>query len=129
MNITFSLPRVFRVALGLLFILLGYNNIMPFLPQETMDLPARYFLGFVGTYEHSQSVLMMLQILCGTLLFINIAVPLCVIAVFPIIVNMLAFHIETSQHLYTVGGIASIYFIYLALTIKKFSFLLEGNKE
>ena len=52
MNITFSLPRVFRVALGVIFVLLGYNNIVPFLPQETLDLPARYFLGFVGTYEY-----------------------------------------------------------------------------
>ena len=129
MNITFSLPRVFRVALGVIFLLLGYNNIVPFLPQETLDLPARYFLGFVGTYEYSQSVLMIVQILCGALLFVNVAVSMCMIATFPIIVNMLAFHIETSQHLYTVGAIASIYFIYLALTIKKFSFLLEGNKE
>ena len=72
---------------------------------------------------------MIVQILCGALLFVNVAVSMCMIAIFPIIVNMLAFHIETSQHLYTVGAIASIYFIYLALTIKKFSFLLEGNKE
>jgi len=129
MNVTFSLPRVFRVALGLIFIILGYNNIVQFLPQETLDLPARYFLGFIGTYEISQPVLMMTSILCGALLLINVAPLLCMVVMFPIIVNLLAFHIETSQHLPTVGMIVFIYTIYAALNIKKFSFLLEGARE
>ena len=56
MNVTFSIPRVFRVALAIIFVILGYNNIVQFLPQETLDLPARYFLGFIGTYAISLSV-------------------------------------------------------------------------
>jgi len=129
MNVTFSIPRVFRVALAIILVILGYNNIVQFLPQETLDLPARYFLGFIGTYEISQSILMILSILCGALLFINVAPLLCIIAAFPVMVNLLAFHLETSQHLPTVGMIVSIYTIYAAINIKKFSFLLEGIKE
>ena len=51
MSITFSFSRVFRVSLGLLFVVMGYNYYVEFLPQKTLDIPARYILGFLGVYD------------------------------------------------------------------------------
>jgi len=129
MTISFSVSKMSRVALGILLISIGYNFFGSFLPQETMNLPARYFVGFVGIYNFSDFIYSIFQLSAGCLLIINMFVPFTLMLLLPWIINITSYHLESGQHLIPIATIAITYLFLLFANRKSFLYLLQGNNE
>tara|TARA_R110002110_G_scaffold26039_5_gene96211 strand:+ start:10920 stop:11309 length:390 start_codon:yes stop_codon:yes gene_type:complete len=129
MTISFSPSRASRVALGILLMTVGCNFFGNFLPQETMTLPSRYYLGFIGIYDLSDFIYSSFQILAGCLLITNMLVPFILLLQLPWVINLTSYHLEASQHLIPVITIAVTYLFLLFSNRKTFLYLLQGNNE
>ena len=89
------LPVIARVLLGLMFVVVGLNGFLNFLPQPSTPMPqgALAFLGSLVRTGYLVPLLMGTQALVGALLVLNRFVPLALAVIAPIVVNILAFHL------------------------------------
>ena len=88
------LPAAARVLLGLIFVVVGLNGFLNFLPQPA-TLPqgaVAFMLGMVHT-GYMIPLVMGTQVIAGALLLANRFVPLALAALAPVLVNIIAFHI------------------------------------
>ena len=129
MTISFSLPRALRIVFGVLLISIGYNFFGNIFPQETMTLQSKYILGFIGVYELTDVVYASLQIVLGICLLANLWVPLILILVYPWVLNLTTYHLESNTNLFPVLTILVSYVLLLLVNRKTFSSLLRGNIE
>ena len=82
-----------RVLLGVLFVVLGLNIFLNFIPLPPPPAgPARDFMTALAV-SHYFYVVGALQVIGGTLLFAGRLVPLGLTLLGPVIVNILCFHI------------------------------------
>jgi putative oxidoreductase len=81
-----------RILLGLLFLVVGVNGLVPFLPAGPM--PSGLAGQFLVALERSHYALIVsaLQIAGGILLLVNRYVPFALTILGPVIVNILLFH-------------------------------------
>jgi putative oxidoreductase len=81
-----------RILLGLLFLVLGLNGFLHFIPTLWPPGPASQFMGamFVSRFY---TVVYLTQIVGGLLLLANRYVPVGLLLLGPVLVNILAFHI------------------------------------
>src|SRR5262245_36841358 len=81
-----------RILLGLIFVVVGLNGFLNFLPMGPM--PAGLAGQFVGALAQSHYfwVVAALQILGGALLLVNRFIPLALVLLGPVIVNILLYH-------------------------------------
>ena len=84
-----------RLLLGLLFVVMGLNGFLLFMPPPPAgSIPpnAAAFSGamFASHYMYMTSAV---QLLCGLLLFVNRFVPLAIVVLAGVLVNILTFHI------------------------------------
>lgn len=82
-----------RAVLGLIFIMFGLNDFVPFIPRPP-SIPQ--FAGmFVGAMVQSHFAYFVfgVQLIAGVLLVINRFVPLALVTLAGVIANILAFHI------------------------------------
>ena len=86
---------VSRVLLGLIFVVLGMNGFLHFVPTHQFRGIAGQFIGAIFA-SHFYTVVFMTQIISGLLLLANRFVPLGLILLGPVIVNILGFHIFMS---------------------------------
>jgi len=129
MTISFSVPRTLRIVFGVLLISIGYNFFGNILPQETLTLQSRYFLGFIGVYELADIVYASLQIILGVCLLVNVWVPLILVLVYPWVLNLTTYHLESNTNLLPALAILVSYILLLLVNRKTFSSLLRGNIE
>jgi putative oxidoreductase len=82
-----------RILLGLLFLVIGLNGLVPFLP--TGPTPSGLAGQFLAALEQSHYALVVsaLQLVGGILLLINRYVPLGLTVLGPVIVNIVLFHL------------------------------------
>ena len=81
-----------RILLGLLFVVLGSNAFLHFIPMPPMAGPSGDFIGAMAAtgYMH---VIAAVQVIGGALLLIGKYVPLGLTLLGPVIVNIVLFHI------------------------------------
>jgi putative oxidoreductase len=80
-----------RILLGLLFLVIGLNGFLHFIPMPPpTGLAGQYFT--VLFVSHYMVLVFLLQVIGGALLLANRFVPLALILLGPILVNILLFH-------------------------------------
>ena len=89
------LPGGVRILLGALFLVVGLNGFLNFLPQPTtpMSTGATAFLGALINTGYMLQLITATQLIVGALLVANRFVPLAITLLAPFIVNSIAFHI------------------------------------
>lgn len=115
------LPLASRVLLGLIFLVMGLNGFLNFLPQPKVAMPPAV-VAFMGGLMGSGY---MIQLISGTgvavavLLLANRFVPLALAVIASVIVNIVAFHLFLMPTVVAVPGVlAAILEVYLAWTYR-----------
>ena len=85
-----------RVLLGLIFLVLGLNGFLFFIPAPPIPGPAGAWFGAMFA-THYLWLVAAVQVIAGALLLINQYVPLALVALAAVLVNILAYHI-TMMH-------------------------------
>src|SRR5271169_7102241 len=82
-----------RYLAGLIFIVMGLNGFLHFIPFPPPPGVAGQFMGALYV-SHYLWVIFAFQVIAGVLLLVNRYVPLAVAVLAPIIVNILTFHVS-----------------------------------
>src|ERR1700683_750076 len=82
---------VARYLTGVIFLVMGLNGFLNFIPLPPPSGVAGQFMGALYV-SHYLWVIFAFQVLAGVLLLVNRYVPLAVAVLAPIIVNILSFH-------------------------------------
>jgi uncharacterized membrane protein YphA (DoxX/SURF4 family) len=84
-----------RIALGLMFLVVGLNGFLDFLPHpnEPMSAGAMQFVGGLAASGYFFPLLKGTETLAGALLLANRFVPLALAVLAPILINIVAFHL------------------------------------
>ena len=81
-----------RYLAGLIFLVMGLNGFLHFIPFPPPSGIAGQFMGALYV-SHYLWVIFAFQVIAGALLLVNRYVPLAVALLAPVIVNILSFHI------------------------------------
>lgn len=88
-----ALYVVARTLLGLMFVLFGLNDFVPFIPNPpSIPQSAGTFFGLM-VQTHFAYFVFGVQLLAGAMLLVNRFVPLALLMLAAVIANILAFHI------------------------------------
>jgi hypothetical protein len=82
---------VARYLAGVIFLVMGLNGFLNFIPLPPPGGVAGQFLGALYV-SHYLWVIFAFQVIAGVLLLVNRYVPLAVAVLAPVLVNILAFH-------------------------------------
>ena len=80
-----------RYLTGVIFLVMGLNGFLNFIPMPPPDGIAGQFIGALYV-SHYLWVIFGFQVIAGVLLLVNRYVPLAVAVLAPVIVNILSFH-------------------------------------
>jgi uncharacterized membrane protein YphA (DoxX/SURF4 family) len=119
-SITRYLPTTARVLMGLIFLVMGLNGFLNFLPQPaTMPEGAVAFGVALMKTGYMLPLLMGTQVVVGVLLLANRFVPLALAVVAPIVVNIFAFHAFLAPSGLVIAVVVVALEVYLAWTYRK----------
>ncbi|MHB8461971.1 MAG: hypothetical protein ACYDA1_04940 [Vulcanimicrobiaceae bacterium] len=106
-----------RLLLGVLFVVMGLNGFLQFIPQPPITgLPAQ-FSGAIFT-SHYLYVVAGTQLICGVLLLVKQYVPLALAALAAVIVNILTFHITMMPSTIAPGLVVAVLWLLVALSLR-----------
>jgi len=90
-----TLSLVFRVFLGLIFLVFGLNGLLPkeFLPTPSMSDGAISFLVSLEKTGYFFPILRVTEVICGLMLLTGYFVPLALAILAPITLQILLFHV------------------------------------
>ncbi len=91
MNSTFT--KINRFILALLLILIGANKFLQFIPAPNMPDDAAQFMGSLKATGYILPVLGVVEICIGLMLLFNKWVAFAVLALVPVSVNILLYHV------------------------------------
>lgn len=80
-----------RYLTGVIFLVMGLNGFLNFIPLPPPGGVAKQFMGALYV-SHYLWVIFAFQVIAGVLLLVNRYVPLAVAVLAPVIVNILTFH-------------------------------------
>lgn len=88
------LPAAARAVMGLVFLIMGLNGFLNFLPQPKGAMPpdVMAFLGALAGSGYMIPLVSGTQIIVAVMLLSNRFVPLALALIAPVIVNIIAFH-------------------------------------
>ena len=92
-SITRKIPLIARIGLGLVFVTLGLNKLVPFLPQPPISGAPAAFFGALFATGYMLPLIAVTEMLAGLMLLTGRLVPLGLTLLAPVIVNILAFHL------------------------------------
>ena len=81
-----------RLIFGLMLVVFSINFFFPFIPQPPPPEQAMKYLGGLMAAPYFFPVLKVTELVVGILLLTNIAVPLALVVIAPIIVQIFLFH-------------------------------------
>ncbi|MEP6574622.1 MAG: DoxX family protein [Gemmatimonadota bacterium] len=89
------LPVAARYLMGLIFLVMGLNGFLDFLPHPStpMSPGAMTFLGGLIQSGYMEPLISGTQILVALLLLTNVLVPLALVVLAPVVVNIVSFHV------------------------------------
>tara|TARA_R110000824_G_scaffold67377_5_gene174478 strand:+ start:6777 stop:7184 length:408 start_codon:yes stop_codon:yes gene_type:complete len=82
-----------RISLGLVFLVFGLNGFFNFFSTPTPPVEAHAFLGGLAAAPYFFPLLMGAEALCGLLLVLGRYVNLALVALAPIVVNVVLYHV------------------------------------
>ena len=113
---TSRIPTIARILLGLIFLVMGLNSFLMFIPQPKTPLPegaVALFMAFVNTHYLLQ-LIGGTQVAVGVLLLTNRFVPLALALIAPVVVNIVLFHVFLASSGLTFGLVVLALEVYLA---------------
>lgn len=115
------LPVAARILMGLLFLVMGLNGFLNFIPQPSTPMPD-VALAFLGVFMKTRYMLPLIagtETIVGALLLSNRFVPLALALLAPVVVNIFAFHLFLVPSGLGVAVVVVVLEIYLAWTYRK----------
>jgi len=110
-----------RILMGLAFLIFGLNGFLHFIPQPKDAMPAGA-LDFFGALVKTGYMIPLIfgtQTLAGALLLLNLFVPLALALIAPVIVNIVAFHLQLAPSGIPVAAVVLVLELYLAWAYRK----------
>ena len=118
-----------RILLGLMFFVLGLNNILHFIPMPPPSGDALTWIGILGAH-HWMTFVGVIMTVAGLLLLVNRFVPLALTLLAPIVVNILLYHALLWPHGAAPAIVALILeLVLIAAYFRSFLPLLAMNPE
>jgi hypothetical protein len=111
------LPAAARLVMGLLFLIMGLNGFLNFLPQPKGAMPpaAMAFIVALAGSGYMIQLVSATQVVVAVMLLSNRFVPLALALIAPVIVNIIAYHVFLLPTGASVLGIlAAVLEVYLA---------------
>jgi len=84
--------RIISILLGVLLITFGLNKFLNFMPVMELSAPGLEFMGAFVKIGYGMSVVAVVEIIAGVLIAFNMYRALALVALFPIMLNALLFH-------------------------------------
>ncbi len=123
------LVLVCRVLLGLMFFVLGLNNILGFLKMPPPSGDALTWIGILHDH-HWMTFVGVIMTIAGLLLLVNRFVPLALTLLAPVIVNILLYHALLWPHGAAPAILALVLeLVLVAMYFRSFVPLLAMNPE
>ncbi len=109
-------PTAARLLMGLVFLVMGLNILLNFLPQPKTPMPegAMAFAGALMKTGYLWQLLGATQAVVGVLLLANRFVPLALALIAPVVVNIVAFHIFLRAPGLGLAAVVLVLEVYLA---------------
>ena len=105
-----------RLLMGVIFLVVGLNGFLNFLPQPSTPMPAAA-VAFMGAFMATHYMIPLLsatQVIVAILLLSNRFVPLALVIIAPVIVNIVAFHAFLAPAGLPIAIVAAAMEVYLA---------------
>jgi uncharacterized membrane protein YphA (DoxX/SURF4 family) len=119
---------VARLGLGLIFVVFGLNGFLHFLPAPAPTGAAALFVGGLASASYFFPLLKGIEVLAGLMLLANLRAPLALVMLAPIVVNIVAFHVELAPAGLPIALAILGLELYLAWSYRRvFAPLLEGK--
>lgn len=115
------LPVAARILMGLLFLVMGLNGFLNFIPQPSTPMPD-VAVAFLGVFMKTRYMLPLIagtETIVGALLLSNRFVPLALALLAPVVVNIFAFHLFLVPSGLGVAVVVVVLEIYLAWMYRK----------
>ena len=115
------LTTAVRSLMGLAFLTFGLNGFLHFIPQPKDAMPAGA-LDFFGALVKTGYMIPLIfgtQTLAGALLLLNLFAPLALALLAPVVVNIVAFHLQLAPSGIPVATVVLVLELYLAWAYRK----------
>jgi uncharacterized membrane protein YphA (DoxX/SURF4 family) len=110
-----KLTTAARILMGLIFLVMGLNGFLNFLPQPaTMPTAATAFLGGLVAAGYMLPLLSGTQVVVAVLLLSDRFVPLALALIAPVIVNIILFHLFLMSAGAPIAAFTALLELYLA---------------
>ena len=118
-----------RLGLGLVFLVFGLNGFLHFIPAPPPTGDAAVFVGGLAAAGYFFPLLKGIEVLAGLMLLANFRAPLALLLLAPIVVNIVAFHVELAPAGLPIAiGVLALE-VYLAWSYRKvFAPIVQGQE-
>lgn len=125
---TRMLPVAARSLLGLVFLVIGLNGFLHFMPNPPMPQRAGEFMGALAAAGYMFPLIKGTEVIAATLLLSGRLVPLALVLLAPVIVNVALFHLFLAPSGFAMVAAIVGLELYLAWTYRdSFAPLLRVN--
>src|SRR6185437_4038427 len=109
-----------RILMGLIFLVMGLNGFLNFIPQPSTPVPAKAlaFLGALYSTGNMVGAASGIEVVAGVMLVATRWVPLALALIAPIIVNIMLLHLFLAPALIAPALVVFLLEIYLAWTYR-----------
>lgn len=111
-------PLASRLLLGLIFLVLGANGILHFLPMPLPTGDALTWYGIMAAHGW-MSFVGVISLIGGLLLLVGRFVPLALVLLAPVIVNILLYHALLWPHGYILAIVAAVLEVILLIVYRR----------
>ncbi len=109
-----TVSTVVRIVLGAVFLLMGLNGFLNFIPMPEMPEPAGEFMSALVATGYMMPLIKVTEIIVGILLITGRFVPLALVLLTPNLVNIMLFHVFLAPAGLWVAGLLMAAHLYLA---------------
>jgi len=88
-----NLTKIVSILLGLILITFGLNKFIHFMPAMELSAPGLEFMGAFIKIGYGMTAVAVVEIITGILIAANVFRALALVALFPIMLNALLFHL------------------------------------
>jgi uncharacterized membrane protein YphA (DoxX/SURF4 family) len=114
-----------RILLGLIFFVFGLNGFLHFIPQPPLEGKIAEFTNGLMAAGYFFPLLKGTETLCGALLLSGAFVPLALVALAPIVVNIVCVHVFLAPSGLPMAAIVSALMIYLSFFAQPYASIVR----
>ncbi|HEY6419885.1 MAG TPA: hypothetical protein VIX59_12840 [Candidatus Binataceae bacterium] len=104
---------IVRLLLGLVFLVMGLNGFLHFIPNMAMPAPAVSFFGGLAATGYMIPLIFATQTIGAVLLLLGVFVPLALALLAPVIVNIFVFHLYLAPGGLPIASVVALFELFL----------------